>query len=106
MSKLLATTLTVFAVTGCAASTPPAPVDEEPPSSRVLGALSGLPTEKTFDITKPGDPRPTTSVSVCGERWPPPTNAWPDGDPKSDPISTSDLVFNPPTGFTADVEPQ
>jgi hypothetical protein len=79
MSKLLATAFTVLAASGCAASsTPAAPIDDEPPPS------SG----------------------PCGWLWPPPTDAWPDGDPKSDPISTSDLVFNPPTGFTADVGSQ
>jgi hypothetical protein len=52
------------------------------------------PREKSFDITKPGDPRPTA------------TDAWPDGDPKSDPdVVPNGLVYYPPTGFTSDVEP-
>jgi hypothetical protein len=117
MSKLLATAFTMLAASGCAASTPAAPIDDEPPPSsgpiRHVGSAVTSTSEKGW---------PTTSVSTWGGLWPPPTDAWPDGDPKSDPfsmgglgpaglgppnpLSTSDLVFNPPTGLTADGDPQ
>jgi hypothetical protein len=91
MSKLLVTTLTtVLAAAGCAAPTATDPIDEEPPpSSRpvshpdVTDAVKS-PSEKAFDITKPGDPRPTATEFV------------PDF-PGGPPLETSDL-FGFPTG--------
>jgi hypothetical protein len=99
MSKLLATTFTVLAASGCAAVPPTDPVDDEPPpSSRPIRHVSDAvygPSEKNFDITKPGDPRPTaTSESACGGPVPP-TDAWPDGDPKSDPTFAPDFPGGP-----------
>jgi hypothetical protein len=102
MRSLLATTFTVLAVSGCAAA-PAATdsIDEEPPPSsrqpvRQVAHSVATPITKDFDLTKPGDPRPTaTSESACGGPWPPPTDAWPDGDPKSDPDFAPDFPGGP-----------
>jgi hypothetical protein len=100
MSRLLATTLTLLAASGCAASTP---ADDEPPASSHpiphVGSAAASTSENEFEA---GSVRFGTDQrlerGVSGALSGPPIV-------KTDPISTSDLVFNPPTGLSADVEP-
>jgi hypothetical protein len=108
MRSTIVATLAVLAASGCTSPTTTEPIDEEPPPSsrqpvkRVADAMKS-PTEKGFDVTKPGDLRPGCP--------PPIHDAWPDGDPKSDPDFAPDLPGDPgedwiigpqPTGIVAD----
>jgi hypothetical protein len=99
MRTLLATTFTVLAASGCAASTPTDPVDDEPPpSSRPIKHAADAvksSSEKDFDITKPGDPRPAGFVPD-----------FPGGPPERvmprDPSMESSDLFGLPTGLVGE----